>query len=125
MTTPPPHLNSDERNALYKSIVVRLSGIGDVLIAIEKEDWAAADRLAMEFSALLQLVVDLGWGDEGTGAVLSTPRPVLQRALTVLNKQAEDTEESEMRAELAAQAEHNQLVRQVCVRRLADLDGPE
>jgi hypothetical protein len=120
----PPHLNSDERDALYKSIVIRLSGIGDILLAVDHQDWVAADRLAGEFAALLCLIRDLGWGDEGTRVALSTPPDLLQRALKDLNERAqvEDSEESEMRKELDAQAKCNQLVRQVCARHLTDLD---
>ncbi|MDX6633909.1 MAG: hypothetical protein QOF06_112 [Solirubrobacterales bacterium] len=61
MTTP-QILTPDERDALYRSLIVRLTGINDVYIAIEAEDWDLAERLSREFSDLLRLAQDLGLG---------------------------------------------------------------
>jgi hypothetical protein len=125
MTTPPPHISAEERDALYALIVSRLTGLPDVLLAIEAEDWVASERLSVEFAAYLRLLQDLGWGDEGTGAVLTTPPDLLRRALLQLKECAEmeDRGEAEERKELAEHENRNQLVRKVCAQHLADLEG--
>lgn len=69
----PPHITAPERDALYSLIVSRLTGLSDLNLAIEAEDWVAADRLSLEFAPYLRLLQDLGWGDRGTGAVMTTP----------------------------------------------------
>jgi hypothetical protein len=120
MTDPPPHLSSSERDALYEAIVVRLTGIDTVHSALEQEDWVEADRLASEFSDLLRLIQDLGWGERGTSALLSTPPDVLRRALSQLKEQAEiaEREEEEEQDEIVRRRDRAQVVVEVCSRHL-------
>jgi hypothetical protein len=75
-------ITKEERDALYDRIIVRLSGIDDVYGAVEDEDWAVAQSLGQEFSALLRLVCeDLGWGvGEEETLTLTTPPDVLSHA---------------------------------------------
>lgn len=122
MTTPPT-LNPSERDALYGSIIVRLTGISDIYTAIEAEDWDEAERLSREFSDLLRLVQDLGWGDESREAVLTAPPEVLRGALSRLQERAHtvESEEAAEREELAMQEKRTQLLRDVCAQQLAGL----
>jgi hypothetical protein len=122
MTTP-QILTPDERDALYRNVIVRLTGINDVYIAIEAEDWDLAERLSREFSDLLRLAQDLGWGDERREAELTAPPNVLRGALSRLRERAEtvEREEAAERKELAAQGKRNELLRDVCSRQLAGL----
>lgn len=126
MTNLPP-LSPAERDALYHGILVRLTGINDVYTAIERGDFVAAERLGGEFSALLRVVQDLGWGNEGSEAVLTAPPDVVERALTVLKERAEseEREEAEEREELSAREEGNRILREVCARQIAALKGGE
>ncbi len=125
--TKPLILNADERNALYRTIVARLSGIDYVYTAIEAEDWETADSLSREFSDLLRLIQDLGWGDDGTQAVLSTPPDVLYRALSGLKERAEieRREEKEEQDILSRRLDRVELVREVCEQQLATIAAQE
>ena len=79
-----------QRDALYDQILDRLTGIGDIEIAIRAGNLEAADQLAREYVDDLQLLVnDLGVG-EGTGETveLITPPEVLRRVLVRLRELA-------------------------------------
>lgn len=120
----PPHISAPQRDALYALIVSRLTGLADVYTAIEAENWVEAERLSAEFSAYLRLIQDLGWGEHGTEAVLTTPPDLLRHALIQLQECAEieDRAEAEERKELAEHENQNQLVRKLCAEQLADLE---
>jgi hypothetical protein len=83
-------ISPEERDELYGRIVVRLTGIDDVFLAVEEGDWAKAQRLGEEFSALLRLVCsDLGWGEGGNDDLsLQTPPEILRRAIASLQEMA-------------------------------------
>ncbi len=83
-------ITAEQRDALYGQILDRLSGIGDIELAVRAENYEAADHLGREYSDDLRLVTDdLGWG-EGTGETveLTTPPDVLRRALSRLRDAA-------------------------------------
>lgn len=122
----PRHLNAAERDALYSLIVARLTGIDDVYLAVEREEWDVADRLAGEFSDFLRFLQDLGWGNHGKAAELSAGADVLRRCFRRLLERAEveDRDEAKVRDEQAEHANRNQLVRQVCTKHLEHLDPP-
>jgi hypothetical protein len=43
-----------------------LAGLGDVFVAMEcQKDYAAAERLAIEFGEDFRLIADLGWNPAG------------------------------------------------------------
>jgi len=123
--TPSPILNPTERDALYRSILVRLTGIDDVLTVIGRGDFEDADRVCREFSALLRLLPELGWGDEGSEVVLTTPPDVLYCALVPLKKRAESQlrEDVEERDEIDARRRSNQTVLDICVKQMAELEA--
>jgi hypothetical protein len=51
-------ITSRQRDALYDRILDRLSGIGDVWLAVCAENYGAAERLGREYSDDLGLVLD-------------------------------------------------------------------
>jgi hypothetical protein len=83
-------ISARQRDALYDQILDRLTGIGDIEMAIQAEKLEEADRLAREYSDYLQLLAnDLGVG-EGSGETieLTTPPEALRRALVRLRELA-------------------------------------
>jgi hypothetical protein len=120
-------ITAKQRDALYDQIFDRLSGIGDVWLAVCAESYDAADRLGRQYSDDLRLVTDdLGWG-EGTGDAveLTTPPDVLRRALSRLRDAAVglDAYQEQERAEVRDFEERNRLVAEACQEVLAGLDG--
>jgi len=118
-------ITAAERDALYEQIAVRLSGIDDVWLAVEAEDYQRAERVAREFSDDLRLILDdLGWGAHGGEPLeLTTPPDVLRRVCTRLRAKAEaqrETEEEE-RAETRLREEQTQRVLDTCQRVLGEL----
>lgn len=118
-------ITAAERDALYEQIAVRLSGIDDVWMAVEAEDYQRAERVAREFTDDLRLILDdLGWGIRGGEAVeLTTPPDVLRRVCTRLRAKAEaqrETEEEE-RDESRQREEQTQRVLEACRRVLGEL----
>lgn len=51
-------ITSAQRDALYDQILDRLSGIGDIELAIQLENYDAAERLGREYSDDLRLLLD-------------------------------------------------------------------
>lgn len=123
-------ITADQRDALYDRILDRLSGIGDVWLAADSEDFATADRLGREYSDELRLVLDdLGWGDgpEGGSIELESSPQVLRRVFARLR----DTSASERAAQATSWAEsrkldeRNRLVSEACAHVLRELgDAP-
>lgn len=122
-------ISAAQRDALYDQIFDRLSGIGDILLAVCMENYDAAKRLGMDFSDDLRLVSeDLGWGEGPGGEIeLSTPPEVLRRALSRLRDAAVSLDASQQaeRAEVREAEERNRLVVEACRRVLADLGEAE
>lgn len=118
-------ITAPERDALFDQIYVRLSGIDNLWLAAEEEDWEAADRLARQYIDELRLVLeDLGWGPGSGKAVdLKTPPDVLRRVLTRMQEQAEAQQEAEEeeREEGRVREEQRQRLMQTCRRVLAEL----
>lgn len=57
-------ISGAQREVFYELVLDHLSGIGDLQIALEREDFATAERLGIEFGEDLRLMEDLGWGKE-------------------------------------------------------------
>jgi hypothetical protein len=114
-----------ERDALYDQIFVRLSGIDNLWLAVQREEWEKADRLAREYIDDLRLVLeDLGWG-EGSGEALQlrTPPEVLRRVFRRMQDQAEEQQqaEEEEREESRLREEQRLRLLEACRRVLAEL----
>jgi hypothetical protein len=123
----PLTITPEQRDALYEQILDRLSGIGDVWLAVCSENFDAAERLGREYSDDLRLVLDdLGFGD-GSGEMieLTTPPDVLQRVLSRLHDLAveQDRAEADERAEAEDYRTRNRLVRDTCRRVLVGIGG--
>jgi hypothetical protein len=121
-------ISAEQRDALYDQILDRLTGIGDIEIAIQSENFETAERLSQEFSDDLQLLVnDLGFG-EGRGSEpieLTSPPEVLRRALPRLRDLAAGysaSQEAEF-AELRLIADRSRLIGEACAKVLDGLGG--
>lgn len=60
-------INSDQRSGLYELVRNHLGSFGDLWTALEHdEDFAAAERLGLEFGEDFELLKDIGWAkDDG------------------------------------------------------------
>jgi hypothetical protein len=120
-------ITARQRDALYDQILDRLSGIGDIELAIQAENYDDAERIGRDYSDDLRLLLeDLGIGDgDGEPVELTTDPDVLRRVLSRLRQLALDytaSLESE-RAEVHEVNERNRLVSEACETVLAGLDG--
>jgi hypothetical protein len=120
-------ITAAQRDALYDQVLDRLSGIGDIEVAIQAQDYGAAERLGREYADDLRLLLDgLGLGDgSGEPVELETPAEVLRRALPRLRELAEGhtaSLEPEW-AEVREVKERNRLVSEACEAVLANLEG--
>jgi len=53
-----------QRDALYELLRDRLSGVSDICMALESEDYATVERLATRFGEDFRLMRDLGWNPD-------------------------------------------------------------
>jgi hypothetical protein len=120
-------ITAAQRDALYDQILDRLSGIGDIEIAIQAENFEDAERLAREYSDELRLLLDdLGIGEgEGQPVALVTPPDVLRRVLPRLRERAEGYSASlePQWEEARTIKERNRVVAEACEAVLAGLTG--
>ncbi len=118
-------ITGKQRDALYEQLVIRLSGIGDELLAALGADYQAADRLGREYSEDLRLILDdLGWGEGRRGEVpLTTPPEILRRVLGRIRNVAivAGNQAGEEQAEAEKRERHHAFVRQTCEDVLARL----
>lgn len=120
-------ITAAQRDALYDQILDRLSGIGDIELAIQAEDYGAAERIGREYSDDLRLLLDdlgVGAGD-GEPVELTAPPELLRRALPRLREIAMNhtaSLEPEW-AEARHLRERNRLVSEACDAVLANLNG--
>jgi hypothetical protein len=56
-------IDVDQRNALYDLLRLRISGLSDVSMALEKREYPDAARLGRWYAAELRLLDDLGWAE--------------------------------------------------------------
>jgi hypothetical protein len=120
-------ISAAHRDALYDQILDRLSGIGDIEVAIQAENYDDAERIGREYSDDLRLLLDdLGIGEgDGEPVELTTSPEVLRRVLPRLRQLALNYTaglKAEM-VEVQKVSERNRLVSEACDAVLADLDG--
>jgi hypothetical protein len=120
-------ITAAQRDALFDRILDRLSGLGDIVLASESQDFETADRLAREYAEELLLVCDgLGWGGGSHGEFfeLKSPPELLLRVFarlgtaTVSEREAQATSWEESRV----LEERNRLVDEACKSVLRELD---
>ncbi|HTR75367.1 MAG TPA: hypothetical protein VMH33_08950 [Solirubrobacterales bacterium] len=112
-------ITAEQRDALYDRVLDRLSGIGDILLAADSEDFATADRLGREYADELALVCDgLGWGPGSRSDVieLNNSPELLLRVFARLRGAAVSERETQARSwdESRILEERNRLVDQAC-----------
>jgi len=120
-------ITAAQRDALYDQILDRLSGIGDIELAIQAENYDDAERIGRDYSDDLRLLLDdLGIGDgDGEPVELTTSPDVLRRVLPRLRQLALNYTAAlkpEM-VEVQEVSERNRLVSEACEAVMADLDG--
>jgi hypothetical protein len=119
-------ITAPQRNALYDLILDRLSGIGDIEMAIRAKSYEDAERIGREYADDLRLLDDLGIGDgNGHSVELTAPPEVLRRTLPRLRERATGHMsglEREM-AEVFEVKDRNGLVAGACAAMLAALDS--
>jgi hypothetical protein len=124
-----PTITADQRDALYDQILDRLSGIGDVWLAVCAEDYDAATRLGREYSDDLRLVLDdLSWGEgAGESVELTTPPDVLRRLFPRLRDAAVkfSASQKKQREEVMEIDERSRLVTEACQSVLADFGSAD
>ena len=117
----------EQRDALYDQILDRLSGIGDIELAIQTENYEGAERLSQEYVDDLRLLLeDLGFGDgSGEPVALGSSPELLRRGLSRLREQAVRHAESIEPEWLEAYElrERNRLVSEACTAVLDGLDA--
>jgi hypothetical protein len=119
-------ITADQRDALSNHLEIELSAFDDLWILVNRRDFEAATRRALELSDALRLVVeDLGWGEGSGGPVtLSSPPDVLERTCTRLrtlaigHRKSQEGEWEEARRE----EEDDRLIEEACDAVLAALD---
>lgn len=113
-------ISGEQRDLLYESLFVHLSGIDAVWLAASQQDFETADRLGRDFSEELRLVIDdLGWGEHRGGdepVELTTSPAVIRRVVERVRTMAdtEDAEQQKDRAELQEAERRTQLLRSTC-----------
>jgi hypothetical protein len=115
-----------QRDALYQDLLTHLSGIGDLWLAINRDDFETADRLGHEFVAELRLIVeDLGWGDgpEAETVELTLSPAELRGVLGRLRARADRHRKGQQKAlaEVTAPLEQSEIVIETCDQVLAAL----
>jgi hypothetical protein len=118
-------ITAAQREALYDQILDRLSGIGDIALAIQAEKYADAERIGREYCDDLRFLLDdLGIGEgDGEPVELSAPAEVLRRILPRLRERADNYTaglEPEW-VEVSEMMERNRLVSEACEAVLAGL----
>jgi hypothetical protein len=120
-------ITPEQRDALHDQIFDRLSGIGDVWLAVCAKNYQAAERLGREYTDDLRLMLDdLGFDEGPSGSIeLTTPPDVLRRVFSRLHDAAlshSASQEGEL-AEAREAQERDRLVIEACRSVLASLDG--
>jgi hypothetical protein len=83
-------INGVQREVFYELVLDHLSGMADLSLAVERGDFATAERLGIEFGEDLRLTQDLGWDSAPRkDADLTMPPDDLAEVLTRLKSDAE------------------------------------
>jgi hypothetical protein len=119
-------ITKEQRDVIYDHILSRISGIGDIWLAVGAKNYEDAQRLGREYGDDLRLMDDLGWGEGAYGSIeLTTAPDVLRRALSRVHDSATShtaSKEDEL-LELREMEESNRVAVEVCRAVLADLDA--
>ncbi|MGE5281974.1 MAG: hypothetical protein ACM3N0_06580 [Chloroflexota bacterium] len=130
MPQPTATIDRAQRDGLYELIRNHLGAIGDIWIALEKdEEYMLAERLGLEFGEDFRLLADIGWDpdDDRQSFELTMEAHDLMEALRRLHGEAEHVlagsrAEREAAAEDARTNEYFQVGRDACEALLSALD---
>ncbi|MFZ2050610.1 MAG: hypothetical protein WAU69_06730 [Solirubrobacteraceae bacterium] len=119
-----------ERDALYHSLVIDLSAIGDIHTSLQHDDTDTAIRLWRRFEAELRLLNDLGWDrpQQARHFELTMPptelRPIIERiywnTVAMLAGEAQEIDETE-----AAVLRSTTTICPAILARLTEHDNPD
>ncbi len=114
-------ITRDQRDALYEQVRNHLGAVGDLWLALEtNEDYAMAERLAIEFAEDFRLMADLGWNPEDgrERVALTMPPHDLMEVLRRLRDEAQgnlaDAEQRRAQEEDSRRANGFQSASQTC-----------
>ena len=123
-------IDREQREGLYELLRNHLGGIGDVWVALEQEeDFATAERLAIEYGEDFRLLADIGWALKGErkSFELTMPSEDLTELLGRLAKEAESVLDGSTCMQLMREEEERARARyerakQTCAELMARLD---
>ena len=103
-------ITAEERAAILGHIFDHLSGLEDLYVAIQDEDFETAERLGQEYGDELRLLEDLGWADPPADETirLTMPPEEVLRVFTRLRSDAEGLRRSEEREEAEVEDERRE-----------------
>ncbi len=114
----PPEIDPHQRDVLYMSITARLTGVNDVCIEYQHDNFEAAQQLSGEFSDDLRVLHDdLGWGGTPAESIqLKAPHDVWKRTLVRIQERAQSDlrRHEEHASELEQERERIQAVEDAC-----------
>jgi hypothetical protein len=124
-------IDRDQREGLYELVRNHLGSVEDFFVALERsEDFATAERLALEFGEDFRLLEDIGWRptEERNAFELTMPPHDLTELLRRLQGEAvellvESGAEAEASREDADTDRRSQFGYEACERLLAGIDS--
>jgi hypothetical protein len=125
-------ITGEEGDALREVILTHISGIDDLRVACEAEDFAKAERLGIEFGDELRLMEDLRWTGvlaDTTVLKLKMPPEQLRRVFERLRSVVatlhvdEEREQAEVLEQAGRFRERAQRVAEACDRVLGAVGG--
>jgi hypothetical protein len=124
-------IDRDQRAGLYELVRNHLGSIEDFWLAMERtKDFAASERLGLEFAEDIRLLQDIGWSeyDVRESYLLTMPPHDLMELLKRLHDEAvqiliESGAEARSSREDADTDRRFQMGREACEKMLADLDA--
>lgn len=121
-------INAVQREVFYELVLDHLSGLPDLSLAVERGDFATAERLGVEFAEDLRLMEDLGWDSTPRrDAELTMPPEDLAEVLTRMRADARgglraSTDERDAKESDAAARRRYRLAMDTCEGLLTMLD---
>jgi hypothetical protein len=84
-------ITGEQRDALYELVTNHVGDLDSVWLAMQKGDYAAAERKALEFMGDFRLLADLGWHPEDSRETvgLTMPREELADVLARIRSEAD------------------------------------
>lgn len=101
----PVTLRRSYRDILRRQVITELTGIGDVYLALDGDQWGTAMTLRRRYEDCMRLLDDLGWRETDPGeefAITMDPVP-LMRVLARLHERAGETLELHIEEAIGSQ----------------------